>query len=466
MKLRTRIIWISCITVFAAMIISDAVIWNINRKSLTQEAFESAYQTTYEEWLALADNLVLTGISAMDKEAIQYFIKSQKNDYLICVRVLEDSDNNITWDEELFNHTVLTLDDILEEKFISYRQMEYTQYNYEHKNFLIFRTEYDYSIYFYWLVDISYVQNRLNILALAMVGITIIITVIISAVLYYTINKAFAPLRELSASAKSIADGDYESRIQINKQDEIGMLAENFNQMAEAVEQRARSLEESEQKKTLFMGNLTHELKTPMTAISGYAETLLMTKLEPEEEEEALQYIHMECKRLERLSRKMMQLLELDQSTELLLEEHSIQELFEAAENSCSAILAKRAMRLCMEEHGEHLAMDLDLMTDVIVNLIDNAVKASEPGSEICLKAGIDDNGNTYILVQDFGCGIPPEEKEKILEPFYMVDKSRSRKYGGAGLGLALTKLILEHHHMRLCIESEMNVGTKIKICF
>ena len=87
--------------------------------------------------------------------------------------------------------------------------------------------------------------------------------------------------------------------------------------MAEAVEQRTRSLEESEQKKTIFMGNLTHELKTPMTAISGYAQTLLTAKLDEEEKQEALQYIYEECKRLERLSKKMMKLLGLSESEDI-----------------------------------------------------------------------------------------------------------------------------------------------------
>ena len=105
--------------------------------------------------------------------------------------------------------------------------------------------------------------------------------------------------------------------------------------------------------------------------------------------------------------------------------------------------------------------MDLDLMTDVVINLIDNAVKASEPGSSIWLRAS-----GHQIEVRDSGSGIPEEELNKILEPFYMVDKSRSRKKGGAGLGLALVQLIVERHHGNMQIESHVGEGTRMIIQF
>ena len=133
----------------------------------------------------------------------------------------------------------------------------------------------------------------------------------------------------------------------------------------------------------------------------------------------------------------------------------SIETIFEAAQQSCSVILREKEIQLEIEEHGEHFCMEPDLMTDVIINLIDNAVKASRQGGRICLQA----EGNE-IRVRDYGRGIPREEQDKILEPFYMIDKSRSRKHGGAGLGLALTATILELHHASLRIDSEPGSGT------
>ena len=108
-----------------------------------------------------------------------------------------------------------------------------------------------------------------------------------------------------------------------------------FNQMAEAVETRTKSLEESERQKTLFMGNLTHELKTPLAAISGYAQTLLTVRLDEADEAEALGYIDEECKRLERLSKKMLRLLELDTEQKLELHESPVRQLFERTGRLC-----------------------------------------------------------------------------------------------------------------------------------
>ena len=227
------------------------------------------------------------------------------------------------------------------------------------------------------------------------------------------------------------------------------------------MEARTHSLEESEKKKTLFMGNLTHELKTPMTAITGYAQTLLSAKLSEEQQQEALMYIYEECTRLERLSKKMMKLLELEADDGLAFEDITVESVFAAAKRACGVILGEKQISLKIVQHGEVFPMDADLMTDVLVNLIDNAVKASRQGGEIILKAG-----ENFIEVQDFGCGIPKEEQEKIIEPFYMIDKSRSRKSGGAGLGLALAALIIKRHGARLEIKSEPGKGTRMILQF
>ena len=464
MKLQARIIWISCMSVLIATLMSDAVLWTLNRRLMYREALESEYRNVYEESKELHDKWIITNKNypELKKERIIYLLKQTANDYIICFWREEDLNATTSTYEELYNHTVLTMSELKKMKYTSRYSMRYTLYKYDNKEYYIFEIE-DGEVVLYYLKDISYVRERTKLLALGMLGITVLVLLIASIFLFLFMRKAFSPLKELSSSAKSIADGNYEKRIEVRRQDEIGELADNFNHMAEAVEQRTHSLEESELKKTLFMGNLTHELKTPMTAISGYAETLLMTKLEPEEEEEALRYIYSECGRLERLSKKMMKLLELEQDTMIVRKEYFIKELFVATAEACSALLRQREITLRMEEHGEQMSMDMDLMTDVLVNFVDNAIKASSPGSEIVLYAGME-NDKPYIVVEDHGCGIPKEEQEKIMEPFYMVDKSRSRKNGGAGLGLALAKLILEKHEMHVIIESKLNKGTRVYI--
>ena len=294
-----------------------------------------------------------------------------------------------------------------------------------------------------------------------MIVITLIVIVVMSFIIALILRHSLRSLKELNKTAADIAKGNYDKRVNVRGKNEIATLGTTFNQMAEAVETRTRSLEESERQKTLFMGNLTHELKTPLAAISGYAQTLLTVRLDEADEAEALGYIDEECKRLERLSKKMLRLLELDTEQKLELHEIPVRQLFERTERLCRKLLEAKGVTLQYEEHGESFLVEEDLMTEVLVNLVDNANKASKQGDTIRLIAK-----EQQILVQDMGCGIPKEEQKKILEPFYMIDKSRSRKNGGAGLGLALTSLILKRHDVTLAIESEEGKGTTMILNF
>ena len=344
---------------------------------------------------------------------------------------------------------------------ISDSKIEKADLEYRGKHFLVYRLEIYPTYRVYKLEDITYVWNRIELLSVSLILLTFFATALASFLLSGILKRVLKPLQELNAGAKQIASGKYDQRISFYGNDEIGELSGNFNKMAEAVEQRTRNLEESERRKTLFMGNLTHELKTPLTAISGYSKTLLTVKLSEEDKQEAVSYIYSESCRLERLSRKMMNLLLLEEETGIEVGEVSAGELFHAAGESCFRLLADKKITLECQENGEVFLVDKDLMTDVLINLIDNAIKASEPGSRIILSAG-----EKQIIVRDFGMGIPEEEKEKILEPFYMVDKSRSRKNGGAGLGLAITAMILKRHNCTLSIESQVGKGSSMILQF
>lgn len=461
MKIRTRIIWISCAAVLAASLLGDAIIWVLSGRSFQDEALIRAYQNAY----VLADDFgqALGGQETLGGNDVylNYYFKSQGDDYNICIRDREnDGEGNR---EEIYNHTVF---DAAELAALSYQPqasspIEYAYLTYEGKQYVVFRRNMSSDLIYYRIEDISDVRERMEWLAVCMLAITLVVAAVTVLVTSVILKRVLRPLQELNDTTKHMAEGLYDQRLMIRRQDEIGQLGENFNKMAEAVEVRTRSLEESEKKKTLFMGNLTHELKTPMTAISGYAQTLLSTKLGEEERQEALLYIYEECSRLERLSRKMMKLLELDQDDELELADTPVVQIFDAAARSCVAILREKQIILEYSQHGESFRMDADLMTDVMINLIDNAVKASSQGGRIILKAY-----GSCIEVQDFGRGIPAGEQEKILEPFYMVDKSRSRRSGGAGLGLALTAMIARRHNMSLKIESKPEIGTRMILQF
>ena len=211
-----------------------------------------------------------------------------------------------------------------------------------------------------------------------------------------------------------------------------------------------------------LIGSMSHELKTPLTAIKGYSETLLGVKLSEEQKEKALLYINRESGRLSRLSEKMMELTRLyEPECSIMLTEVSVETLFKTVEESINHRLLEKKMTLVFEgDYQEKIKkMDEDLMTSFFINLINNSIMASDEGSRIFM--GADEHS---LWVRDEGSGIPPEEVDKVRKAFYRVDKSRSRKSGNMGLGLALCEQIAVVHHGKMEIESKVGKGTKILI--
>lgn len=462
MKLRTKILWISCMALLAASLLGDVLILSITGKSLKNEATIRAYQNFYEMTGELEQGL----LQKMDAEAkplyLEHYFKKLKEDYSICF-LWSGNTEEANGIRQIYNHTALSAEELSQLSFKYYEGGDITCADYSRGNtdYVVFHKNIQSEIDVYRVASMDEAQNNVRRLTGYVLAITFGVAGLTTGILFIILRHILQPLQELNETTKRLAEGNYDQRVVVRRKDEIGQLEESFNKMAEAVEMSTRSLEASERQKTLFMGNLTHELKTPMTAISGYAQTLLSTKLSRENQEAALLYIYEECGRLERLSKKMMKLLELDQEDSLVFTDMPESRLFEAAEKSCEVILKDKQMTLECMEHGEHFSMDLDLMTDVLINLIDNGVKASDCGGKIVLRAY-----DNIIEVQDFGQGISAEEQEKIMEPFYMVDKSRSRKSGGAGLGLALTAMIAKQHNISIQIDSKEGNGTRIILQF
>lgn len=462
MKLRTKILWISCMALLAASLLGDVLILSITGKSLKNEATIRAYQNFYEMTGELEQGL----LQKMDAEAkplyLEHYFKKLKDDYSICF-LWSGNTEEANGIRQIYNHTAISVEELSQLSFKYYEGGAITCADYSRGNtdYVVFHKNIQSEIDVYRVASMDEAQNNVRRLTRYVLAITFGVAGLTTGILFIILRHILQPLQELNETTKRLAEGNYDQRVVVRRKDEIGQLEESFNKMAEAVEMSTRSLEASERQKTLFMGNLTHELKTPMTAISGYAQTLLSTKLSRENQEAALLYIYEECGRLERLSKKMMKLLELDQEDSLVFTDTPVNCLFEAAEKSCEVILKDKQMTLECMEHGEHFSMDLDLMTDVLINLIDNGVKASDCGGKIVLRAY-----DNIIEVQDFGQGIPAEEQEKIMEPFYMVDKSRSRKSGGAGLGLALTAMIAKQHNISIQIDSKEGNGTRIILQF
>ena len=265
-------------------------------------------------------------------------------------------------------------------------------------------------------------------------------------------------------TARAFAGGQMEERAKIRVTDEIAKLAIDFNQMADELQEKMEQLEEHVKSQEAFTAAFAHELKTPLTSIIGYAELLRSMSLSKEEELTAANYIFSQGKRLESLSYKLLELFVL-QKGEISFLPVNVGEAIEEVKQITAQGLQKKEVILEASFDEAVLLLEKDLFISLLVNLVDNAAKASQAGGHIRLTGKCEEN-RYAITVRDEGKGIPESEIKNILEPFYMVDKSRSRKEGGAGLGMTLCAEIVRLHHAEWKIESKENEGTKITIWF
>ena len=311
----------------------------------------------------------------------------------------------------------------------------------------------------YVVEDISAVYNEIA----GMIGRFCLICIsgiaVGTVMIIVLVRRVSKPLSRLGITARQIAGGNYTKRADVCGRDEVGLLAEDFNRMADAVETHVAELTETAQRQRLFIGDVTHEFKTPMTSILIHSDTLLNTKMSEEDAARSLMHIYDQCRWLERLTQKLLKLVVLKK--DITLRDEPVAALFNAVYDSTGELMQERGTPLVVECAADTLPMDFDLMCSLLINLVDNASKASEEGQSIRLRA----DGNV-IEVRDSGCGIEKQEIEKLTEPFYMVDRSRGKRKGGSGLGLALVRQIADAHNARLVIESVPGCGTCVQVVF
>lgn len=309
--------------------------------------------------------------------------------------------------------------------------------------------------------DISMVYEDIRGQAVLFAAVYLAGALIAGLLVFLFTKKMLAPLSELQHAAEDIRAGKLEKRAAIKTRDEVGIVAEAFNGMAEQIERQVTELSAVSEQRRQMLGSLAHELKTPMTSIIGYADTLLHVKVKEEQRERALLHIYEESRRLERLGSKLMSLIGMYDNDSIHMEKTNIVRLFERVAELEKYHLEEQNLKLQVSCQMEDRALDRDLFESLLVNLIDNAAKASRTGDIIFL-TGKDE----VIVVQDQGSGIPAAEIDRVTEAFYMVDKARSRKAGGSGLGLALCERIAQLHGAGLTIESEEGKGTRVSIRF
>lgn len=327
--------------------------------------------------------------------------------------------------------------------------------------------EIDSSIGIYYLEinrNISYIYEEREQL-LRSYQMALAIAFLISIILVMLLSVGFTrPIRRLSIETRWFADGNYKRRVTVKGNDEITELMVSFNHMADTIEHTMTELEEDARRQEDFTAAFAHELKTPLTSVIGYADMLRSQKMSAEDRMISADYIFQQGKRLERLSYKLMELVGMKKG-EIHQQKIEMPELAEKIKNLTAEILKKKQITLYMQVESGIVYGDMDLLISLFSNLIDNARKACEEEGTIWMMGKKTESGY-QIFVQDDGRGIPAEEIHKITEAFYMVDKSRARKEGGAGIGMTLCKRIVELHDAEWKISSEVGKGTRVEITF
>ncbi|MGX8692943.1 MAG: ATP-binding protein [Clostridia bacterium] len=264
------------------------------------------------------------------------------------------------------------------------------------------------------------------------------------------------PLDDMAEASRKFARGDFSVRVkqEDDPTDEMGALIESFNKMAD-------SLESAEARRSEFIANISHELRTPMTTIAGFADGILDGTIPREEEDKYLRSIRDETRRLSRLVREMLDVSQLRSR----ISDPSHRQVFDLTELICQTMLSfeDRASRKNLDVDPQLpddpilVTADRDAITQVIYNLIDNAVKFAREGSCIVIRL-YKENGKAYVSVKDEGETISPEDLPFIFDRFHKSDRSRSLDKDGVGLGLYLVKSIINSHDEDIAVKSENGV--------
>lgn len=286
------------------------------------------------------------------------------------------------------------------------------------------------------------------------------IALILSGTVGFLLSRAIAnPLHRLTAAAGAIAEGQFDQPVPVNSHDELGRLSQAFNEMM------AR-LRAARQMQTDIVANVSHELRTPLTSIKGLVETLRDGAVDDLQVRDSfLETMEHETDRLIRLVNDLLLLSRADsEALNLRRETLDLGQLVQSTVNSLLPHLETRglAVKLVAPSTCPPVWADPDRIKQVLVNLLDNAIKYSHAGSTITIQVDCADNRLVQVQVKDQGIGIPATELTRLGQRFYRLDKARTRSEGGSGLGLAIAQALIKAHAGQLWLESQEELGTTV----
>ncbi|WP_195573969.1 sensor histidine kinase [Paenibacillus sp. 1001270B_150601_E10] len=261
------------------------------------------------------------------------------------------------------------------------------------------------------------------------------------------------PIQKLTKATKRIAGGDFNVKLNIKQKGELGDLAKSFEDMT-------HDLQQLEQMRREFVSNVSHEIQSPLTSISGYAMALKQVDLADSERGRYLDIIIAEADRISKMSDSLLKLSLLEsQSQQLRMDTFSLDEQIRRVIVAIQPQWSARNIRFELDLRTVRVKADYDLLSQIWTNIIGNSIKFSENDSVIHISIK-QDVKNATVRISDTGIGISLEDQKRIFERFFKADRSHSRKYGGSGMGLAIVKQIISLHQGDIRVESELGRGT------
>ena len=273
-------------------------------------------------------------------------------------------------------------------------------------------------------------------------------------------SRAFTHrLRKIMVSMRIIRGGDYTHKVNMGGNDELTVLGNEFNSLVER-------LQISEQKRNNFVSDASHELKTPLASIKLLSDSILQNDMDLDTVREFVGDIGNEADRLNRMSQKLLSLSRIETQSDSDCEIIFIAPTVERVIRMLSAIAEQNQITITTDLANDSPILILeDDLYQIIFNLVENGIKYNLPNGSLLVKL-MRREDDAVLIVQDTGMGIPEESIEHVFERFYRVDKARSRKSGGSGLGLSIVRNMVERNHGQIFVESTVGKGTTFTVVF
>ena len=323
-------------------------------------------------------------------------------------------------------------------------------------------------------IPLIFYQKGVQQLQTAFISVMAGAVILLAGVSYIFTKRLTRPIFELRNAAESMAGSNYSVRVHVNSHDEIGALSGAFNSMAEQLEKEVHELEEKnvrlaelQQMRSEFVANVSHELKTPLTSIRGFLDTLRHGHIkDPAVQERFLDIIDIEAERLNQLISDILQLSEIEgMQGELELQRFDLSALLDDVATLLDDKATENKVSIVVEDSEALPVLASSYrIKQILINLVDNAIKYNKPGGRVYIRASREPDKMVSIRVKDTGEGIPAEHLPRVFERFYRVDKSHSREMGGTGLGLSIVKHIAQLYDGTATVESEEGVGSTFTV--